>query len=529
MEEYTDTDQPEPFQITSQPYSLEKFYKMYEFPQTVRVFCGYFGVRKEDIIHTGEELLLLFIKRSQVIVASNLSKRRSEQYYIQMNSSLWFVPHKEGDRPANDAGHCLEYKTVRDLLKREGELPKVVKVCKTWNGKSPQSSVVAGEMIFPQKVLKRKKILECLNEKNEAIQLEFSCEGNFSVHPMDVKMHIGELLRHFNNFPISVMVISDSTKSSTSFSLSTGTILSLKESKTLQSCIYSTDIFGKENYPLMEMPLSIPIEIQCIEYADLDTRPIYNAIQHAYENFKPSRVKRKTFSTEQGLLYEEIQKDDDTTHSYDLEKPSRIYESIPGAKNVNNVSCHPTYSPVQNSISFTEKPPVPPPQPKLPDTVNNPPYENFDCHQAITSIVTRSAQTSPANATSHVDSSKKSCAVVKKSPVLSEDETTVTTIPCNTKVLSTSSTIATAFRRSKEENLAYLKTLSLNNMLQLLDNMNLGEHKKSFKDEQIDGEIIVHLNKADLVDLGVIKNIHQKRLLKLIDGTMSARKYHQCK
>ena len=545
MEENTDIDQPEPFQITSQPYSLKRFYKMYEFPQTVRVFCGYFGVRKEDIIQTGEELLLLFIKRSQVIVASNLSKRRSEQYCIQMNSSLWFVPHEvESHKPANDGGHCMEYKKVEDLLKRKGELPKVVKVCKTSNGKSAQSSVVAGELIFPQKVLKTKKILECLNEKNEVIQLKFACEGNFSVRPMDVKMHIAELVRHFNDFPISVMVISDNVKSNTSFSLPTGTILSLKESKTLRSCIYSTDIFGKENYPLMEMPLSIPIEIQCIEYADLDMRPIYNAIQHTYENFKPSMVKQKNLFTEQGLLYEEIQKDEGTTHIYDLEKPSRIYESIPGqvkdakivnnvsshsthtpvqddlekcriyesipdkikdAKSANNISYHPIHTPVQNSFSFTERPP----QPKLPDTVNNPPYENFDSHWAVPSTVTRGtlfAQTSPGNAASHMDSSMKSLAAAKK---------------------SVDGVVVTAFRDSKEENLAYLKTLSLDNILQLLDNMNLGEHKKSFEDEQIDGEILVHLDKADLIDLGVIKNIHQTRLLKLMDGTMSAKKYHQ--
>ena len=73
--------------------------------------------------------------------------------------------------------------------------------------------------------------------------------------------------------------------------------------------------------------------------------------------------------------------------------------------------------------------------------------------------------------------------------------------------------------------MAYLKTFSLANMLQLLDNMNLGEYKKQFKDERIDGEIIVHLDKGDLVELGVSKNIHQTRLLKLIDGTMSAKKY----
>ena len=411
-------------------------------------------------------------------------------------------------------------------------------MCKTYNGKSAQSSVVAGELIFPQKLLKRNKVLECLNNKHERLQLEFACEGNFSIRPMDVKMHMAELVQHFNDFPISVMVISNHAKSKTSFSLSTGTILSLKESKMLQSYIYSTNIFGKKSYPLMELPLSIPIEIQCIEYANLDMGPIYNAILHAYENFKPSMVKQTISSTDHGL-YEEVQKDDGTTHIYDLEKPNRIYESISGkvkgTKDVINDRFYPTHAPVKNSSSFTKTPPpFPPPRPTFPVTVKNPHRISLPPVSSIstaTKSTTSSTPTSPAGTTSHMGSGKKYSVIVKKSPMVYEEDTAIaTTAPYHNKSSPSpipSTTAATAFHDNKEENVAYLKSFSLDNILQLLHNMNLGEHKKNFTDEQIDGEIIVHLNKADLVDLGVIKNIHQTRLLKLIDGSISAKKYHQ--
>ena len=522
----------QPFQITSQPYNLEEFHKKHDFPQIVCTVSGYFGVRKEDIISVGQELLLFFVKTSQVIVALNLSQKRpaGEQYYIPLNSSLWFVPH-EGDRPPNDNDHCQEYKTIGDLLKRKGELPKVVKVCKTYNGKSAKSSVVAGDLIFPMKVLKRRKLLECLNSRNEVLLLERACEGNFSIHPMDVKMHVAEFICHFSeDFPITVMVINDRMRSNASFSLSTGTVLSLKECKSLKSYIYSTDIFGKKNYPLIEMPTSIPIQIQCIEYANLDMTPIYNAIQYAYENFKPSMVKRKIFSTEHGL-YEEIEKEDGSTHIYDLEKPNRIYESIPGrvksAKDVKNSTC----TPVKMPSSFTEKPPLPPPRNKFPITVKTP-TEISNFHPVLSSSATKctaSVPTSPASANSNISGSNQSSVTLKKSTVPPSDiydDTVIITKPYQSKSSSLPSPTATAaFHGSKEENMAYLKGFTLDDVLQLLDNMNLGEHKRSFKDELIDGEIIVHLNKADLIDLGVIKNIEQKRLLKLIDGSMSARKY----
>jgi len=76
-----------------------------------------------------------------------------------------------------------------------------------------------------------------------------------------------------------------------------------------------------------------------------------------------------------------------------------------------------------------------------------------------------------------------------------------------------------------EENIAYLKIYSLAGMLQLLENMNLGEHKKSFGEQQIDGKIFAYLDKYDLEDLGVTKSSHQEQLIKLIDGTVSAKEY----
>ena len=76
-----------------------------------------------------------------------------------------------------------------------------------------------------------------------------------------------------------------------------------------------------------------------------------------------------------------------------------------------------------------------------------------------------------------------------------------------------------------EENQALLKVMTGEDILLLLDNMNLGEYKDSFQREQVDGELMLELRKDDLADLGVTKNIHQIRLLKLIDGSSSVKKY----
>ena len=551
--------------ITSKPYSLEIFYKEYQLPQIVSVVGGHLGVTEEYSMSEGEELVLFFAKSSQVVVATP-NRNKSEWYCIPLNSSLQFVPY---DSSVKGEDQFEQFKTVEDLLNRKGDLPKVVKVCKTYNGKSPQSSVVAGELIFPKKVsvsFRRKKALECLNSKNKLLKLEPTCEGNFSINPADVKLYLVELLHYFQDFPITATVINDYVGRSKSCSLTTGTVLSLGEPKQLQTYICSTDVLGKMNYPLMELPMSMPIEIQCIEYPNFDMKPMYSKIQHTYENFKPSLISKSMFKTQstsmlatQQALYEEIQHHDCHTNIYDLEKPSLIYDSIPAHftssdhrvsdKNIYTVPMSRSSAPINltppmRHHSVDKHPPISlpndqlvgvgAPRPALPPPRNSPsvsrrPYSTTTSipptpstgSSNIISNVTTHRQKVPLNAVCSSGSSKEPTVAmpslqIKNNPLV---------ISRQPSAPSTENVYTAYIGSSKEKNVAYLKSFSLNSLLQLLENMNLGQYKDNFVNEQIDGEIFVHLKREDLVNLGVGKHIHQTRLLKLIDGSVSAKKH----
>lgn len=592
----------EPASVTSKPYSLEAFYKEFQLPQIVSVVGGHLGVTEEYSMSEGEELILFFVKTSQVVVATPNNK--SEWYYVPLNSSLQFVPCQylpAGDTSVKGEDYFEQYKTVEDLINKKGELPKVVKVCKTYNGKSSQSSVVAGELIFPKKVttsFRRKKVLECLNSKKKLLKLELTCEGNFSINPADVKMYLVELLHYFQDFPISAMVINDHVGRSKSCSLSTGTVLSIEEPRQLQTYICSTDISGKMKYPLMELPMSMPIEIQCIEYPNFNMNPIYAKIQHTYENFKPSLISKNMFNAQsssmlatQQALYEEIEHDDHSTNIYDLEKPSLIYDSIPAqfscSEDVVDQDFHltpassslidaspplppprdsiddtcPPLPPRRDSINDTSAstptsrhklidtgPPLPPPKDSPSVTAKNksasssshsvpvPPMPSTESGDILINKVTPCDTTVSLNAVCLSGSNEEP--TVEKASLQPADNPPVTTessrhisnynttptgaIENMTVGINTMSNVGGG---SKEENIAYLQAFSLDKLLQLLENMNLGQYKENFEDQQIDGEMIIHLERADLVDLGVNKNLHQTRLLKLIDGSVSARKY----
>ncbi|XP_065909271.1 uncharacterized protein [Dysidea avara] len=505
--------------VTSKPYSLETFCKEFQFPQLVRVCTGHLGATEEHTMSEGEELVLFFVKTSQVVIAS--SERGSEFYHIPLNSSLQFAPHQY-----KSVDLTLHYKTVDDVLNsfKKDELPKVMRVCKSYKGKSDESSVQTGELIFPGKVSSKKfkTVLECLNNDRQVKRLELTCAGDFSINPGDVKMYLEDFVHFIKEVPISVKVFNDKIANKKSFCIDTGTVLTLKEPKPLQSYICTTDVFGKMDYPLMDLPMSMPIEVECIQHDNFDMSAIFSKTQRTYENFRPSLIQKSMFPSQstseliaQQQLYEEVLKDDGTLHIYSLEKPNIIYDQIPahlttsetdGIENERYSSLHPIAQP---------GPPLPPrdelvkyespyhvsdPLPELP-TMSTDSREDDCTLLTAASDVSNSTQSTPAQP------SPSAANTINASP----------SVHSNMSDISTSSNL--------EDNISYLKSYTLADMLQLLENMNLGEYKKSFGEQQIDGEIFVCLEKSDLEDLGVTKSIHQKRLIKLIDGTVSAKKY----
>ena len=73
------------------------------------------------------------------------------------------------------------------------------------------------------------------------------------------------------------------------------------------------------------------------------------------------------------------------------------------------------------------------------------------------------------------------------------------------------------------ENLVYLKSMHVDEIIQLLESMQLDEYKESFKKEKIDGEVLSSLTEADLLhELNIQKRLHRVRLMKVIEGVYSA-------
>jgi len=346
-----------------------------------------------------------------------------------------------------------------------------MKVLKSHSGTSLESSVTEGDIIFPKEASGRGKnaVIKCYHKNGKKLKLGLNCAGQFSTNPWDVKMYLLEYIEYINEFPAPLLIFSEKEQSKKVLHVYSSTALVLEAPQPLRSYICTTDMFGKYDYPMKELPMVMPVQAQCVERPGLKKEHIYSKVMKILIHLlsKQACIQLKATKVQQ-QFYEEVKKDDDESMHYDdLERPEAIYEPMPG------------------ELDAATKPPV---------TQCN--------HQPDSDYV-------PVEPNRQLPSSP---------PPLSTDQS-------STRPLKESVTSPITSPTPAEENIAYLKKMDLDSILQLLSDMNLGEYKESFKCEQVDGELLADLNLEKLEDLGVTKKIHQKRLMKLIDRSSSAKKY----
>ena len=407
-------------------------------------------------LSAGEQLIVFFTKKSTVIPTHRPGKE-AEIYHIPMYSTFEFGPISDKGEGAN------HFNSIADMLSDANKLPKVVKVLKSCIGKTEESSVLGGTLIFPKGVTSITKELECTNSLNDkTLILKLPYVGKFSTHPSDVKMTIVQYISSVNVFPVTVQVFNDN-KIQTESHIEMGSQLVLTKPIEVHSYICSKDIFGNNNYPLLEVPVETPVLVKWMKESDIDginMKTMCDTAGVIYEHFSLSMIENYIPVNEESSF--EIQ--DELNKEIDLNISDAYYE----------LTC-----PVKDHY-----------------------YEYVETRAPILQLSIPSPRSSKRNTFPSYPS---------------KDHVTKMT-----QVQDRSSSMPRQLQATEEKNKAYLRSLSRIDVLLLLDNMNLSHHKESFQREQVDGMILSELDNDDLKDLGVTKGIQQKRLLCLINGSMSA-------
>ena len=456
-------------------YKLEDFVNEFPLPQLVSVTEGHYGLTEDFSMSEGTELILFFKKKTQAVVA--MKECVTDPYYIPLNCSLQFSPYQR---------HCAEhstksyyYETVEDLIQRNHDLPKVVKVLKSYKGS--KYYMVQGELIFPKRISgqSKRRVLEYMNGSKECMKAKLSCAAGFSTNPSDTKMYLVEYVENINEFPSSVVVFCDQERNEALSHIYTGTEFILQECKTLHSCICSTDVHGELGYPLLEILTAMPIEVRVIECSKFSMESIYDKVKNVYEFFDLSMITNSMFlgQDDESHFYDEIKRkhDGSNLHIYDLERPEVIYSTPRLRDDSKRHKQTLVLSQFQGSFASSITPIIT----SAPPTSHRrtPIYELFQ-------------KTWPRRKPKNAATLTPQCSYVQSdSPPTTPDE-----------------------------NRTYLRYLSVTDVLQALDKLNLGQYKETFQQNQVNGRTLLSFTTVDLEELGVMNHLHQKLLLDLVSG-----------
>ena len=456
-------------------YKLEEFVCEYPLPQLVSVTEGHYGLTEDFSMSEGTELILFFKKKTQAVIA--IAECETDPYHIPLNCSLQFSPYQ-----SNCKEHLTKsyyYKTVEDLIQRSDGLPKVVKVLKSYKGSNYY--MVQGELIFPITISGqgKKRVLEYMNGSKKQMQAKLSCAAGFSTNPSDTKMYLIEYVEHINKFPGSVLVFCDKERGEALSHIHTGTEFTLQECKTLHSCICSTDVHGELGYPLLEILTAMPIEVKITQSSAVSMNAIYDTVKTVYSSFKLSMVTSSMFLAQDSdeNFYEEIRKDDGTLHIYDLERPEIAFGTVSKTGNSKKLVPPKLHFPLKSPIAIRPVATTPPPLPPRSSSEN-----------------AFSQNTWPR---------RKPDNKGKKSILPSKHNLYFQRSPPST---------------SPDENRTYLRSLSVSDILRVLDNVNLAQYRDAFQINQVDGKTLLSYTTVDLIELGVTTDLYQKLLLDIISG-----------
>jgi len=477
-------ERKDPIILSEQCFTLSGFCASQAMPKMVRVSAGHYGDCERTSISEGEEFVFYLVKTTLSVPAKPMGAvGNSERFYIPINSLLKVAVI---DKPS-DAKRKYVYATLSELLENRKELPTMVCTEREYYVKSKNLRLAAGTILFleskPTKKLFMPQFVTCRTQRNKEFDLPMDCGCGFSTHPADVQIHIGEYLTMVNKFPVDVQLYqgdSEDGEDSNEANSSIGMSLTLDKPISQKSIIAKTDVEGtKKEHPItVEIPFDLPIEVQAIARPDEDMNQIYSEVMNLYQNFSQDTVEK----------------------SYSTAAESRLQQQL--------------YKSVQHDYQPMEAPF----QLDCPNTDYQPLQEVLNAREAY--LKEQEKNGAKSDEVDRLKEEKKQLEDEIAALQLAKQEYTTLVLPAQGTTDSEDYT-----KLASLDNLKELKALDVIGVCQLLEYMGLPQYVKKFREEQIDGELLSELKEEDLADLLVASSLHRKRLMLIMTGQCSIRKY----
>ncbi len=254
------------------------------FPTQVRVCNGFCSSICESFSKY-DILQLHFVKHSKVGVLKD--EFSDEEYTLPMSSSMEFGILYE----AEGADVSQYIPRVEDLMALK-PLPTVVLATKSYNAGPPEKSIEENELLFLKKVTKpllgKGRVLEVCTLEGTVKKLAGKCEGDFSIHPMHIKISLSTLIQQSIPLPQRVYLLPDPADPTQEYLTDTMT----------QQPVYLGEIRGetsvictvKGEQSIMDVSKDLGIQVEVVEVGTHDKQVLLDITQRLYNEFRPTTL-----------------------------------------------------------------------------------------------------------------------------------------------------------------------------------------------------------------------------------------------
>ncbi|KAL5506258.1 hypothetical protein EMCRGX_G007863 [Ephydatia muelleri] len=554
------TDEPiqidiESYHILPDELTLKKLVEKHQdlFPIRVHVCKGFYGLTERSSVSEGDIYNIHFVKKAKVVIVRDCSK---VDYRIALNSSVKFGVLHNPEGNIQRALDGYKYPKVSDIM-AISLLPKAVRATVEFKGTAVENTVDKNE-IFIIKEIKPKGNRRCLVvysvTKSMMKYLFESCEAHFSTKPYDVRLFLPEILEHFPQpFPSTCYLFVNSDTCQKLPHHLTSSAVTLADESTDLSIIASSNFEVEPGRPLlMEMPIYLDIEVQLTQPKDkTDYDQLYETTNDLMKNLDLSTVvncaeEMDNTSTLITPLQPGENKGIELVQSGAMRNwVSEHFEKIQEQQYMGNADTPGT----KTSTQKTQVPPTSPkpttPKPTTPTHIV-PSISGADLTSVRADMKRidmrfskelNSLKDTVAKLTQKVEQMVQGVWPVGGAITENGAQSQPSTLAGRERKDSSNTrqgdlaheTMSRSFSVEaeasvKQQNIQFLRTMDTVNMVRLLKAMGLEQYSQDMAREHITGDVLLECTEGILEkELNILSKLHRVRLLKLIDGSHSAK------
>ncbi|XP_019857261.1 PREDICTED: uncharacterized protein LOC109585561 [Amphimedon queenslandica] len=492
---------------TSSPLNIKDFlirYRKY-LPLVVSTYGIKKKVRSKASFGEGHSLCVHFQKESDVVLAVS---KEGAKYFVPVRSTFMCSPIYDNPRKKGTV-----FEGVQELL-QHSPLPQIVYTTQGYLSPSGEetSSVEEGQILAIKgtEILNGQNTLWCIDiHSYEQKNLEMSCTASFSTDTSLLRLVLASVIDHLT-LPIDVVFSAPDSHGSSCVGFPESLICTLTNKFETQSIItspYSANPSSNPPKNVVEILSDAPIQVCVLSLSKDEERVLKEMTRNLLTTFSPNLVAEVV-----GHITTPIDTKIQTALFQCLEQDyywSKEFVSKELVATLTTPSHNQAQVPSRNKIlptNFYEK------EEEEDAEISEDTYEEVGTfnQQVIQAALPSTIPSLPILPTPKHNLSPS---------MMQRHSIDTASLASQLRKQDSNKTDNEISNDTRERNKEILDNYSVTEVLKLLEDMNLGQYKKKFEEEQITGSLLLEIDDDILQnELGVTSKLHRLKITRIIEG-----------